>query len=382
MYRIFQNLFLRNNVMTSLLLYLHPFDKHKTPVGVTNFYPYNQMVNNVLINQIDPYKCKLFVYPFSKIIAHDLKNKTFEEICLQRAQEINQYDGNIFLKYSGGTDSTVALLSMLRTWGPEELKKLNIVMTNRSINEFPKLWPEIKETFKGRIFDALENDLHFHQRGIVITGECGDQLFGSSILLYIFKNMEPDSIYLDWQKTIPMIYSKMLFNNNMEETVKFIDRYKRTLSYCPFPIKSTYDWVWWFNYTNKIQHVVYRDLVFEPKLAPTFEEKHKSFYYHLDFLKWSLENHDKKIRNSLFSYKFPAKQFIEKYTGFKTHWIRRKIGSRTFLWNPKTPKIRFEHSTPIGEIEQKNFMHGIDENLNYLSFEECEKYIRNPDDYR
>ena len=79
---------------------------------------------------------------------------------------------------------------------------------------------------------------------------------------YNFKNMEPDSIYLDWQKTIPMIYSKLLFNNNMEETVKFIDRYKRTLPYCPFPIKSTYDWVWWFNYTNKIQHVVYRDLLF------------------------------------------------------------------------------------------------------------------------
>jgi hypothetical protein len=321
------------------------------------------MVNNVLINEIDPYKCKLFVHKFSDIKKHEINNKSFEELCFDKANEINQYNENIFLKYSGGTDSSVALLSMLRSWKPEELKKLHIVMTNRSVEEFPELWPEIKETLKGRIFDALENDLQFHQRGIVITGECGDQLFGSSIINYIYRKCENGSVYKNWQEIIPMIYLKLFFNNDEKVLFKFIDKYKKTLEYSPFPIKSTFDWIWWFNYTNKIQHVVFRDLTYEPRLAKTYVEKHKAFYYDLNFLKWSLDNHDKKIGTNIYAYKYISKRFIEKYTGYKEHWDRHKIGSRKFLWDSSNELNRFEYATPLGELKPKKFMHGIDENF-------------------
>jgi hypothetical protein len=365
-----------------LLLFLHPLSKNEFHNnGALNIYPYNQMVNNVLIDKIDPYHCKSIVYSIDEIINHPSSGKSFEELMFERAAMINSWDQKIFLKYSGGTDSTSALLSMMRSWSNADLQKLNIVMTANSVEEFPELWPEIKQKFEGRIFDALEKAKVFHERGIVITGEAGDQLFGSSVLRIAIKNFGINSIHERWTEVMPKMYLNT-FDGDKEQTTAFVKRYYRTLAKCPFPIRSVFDWVWWFNYTNKVQHVLLRDLAFEPETAKTYLEKHRSFYYTLDFLKWSLDNHDKKIKKSYKSYKYTSKDFIEKYTGFTEHHDRFKVGSRTRLWHPNFEKTRFEYATPIGELNtNKEFMFAINENFEYISLEEAQSYVRSHYDY-
>ena len=339
------------------------------------------MVNNVLVDEIDPYHCKSIVYNIDEIVEHRSSRKTFEELMFERAAAINSWDQQIFLKYSGGTDSSAALLAMMRSWSSSDLQKLNIVMTANSVEEFPELWPEIKERFEGRIFDALEKAKVFHDRGIVVTGEAGDQLFGSSVLKSISNNFGMESIHAKWIDVMPKMYLNM-FDGNKEQTTSFVQRYNRTIAKCPFPIVSVFDWVWWFNYTNKVQHVLLRDLAFEPETAKTYLEKHKSFYYTLDFLKWSLDNHDKKIRTGYGSYKYTSKNFIEKYTGFKEHHGRIKVGSRTRLWHPSHAKSRFEYATPIGDLNtNKEFMFAINENFDYISLDEAQTYVRQHYDY-
>jgi hypothetical protein len=363
-------------VESKLLLFLHPLERNELPYGVLNEYPNNQMVNNVFIDKIDPYHCKLIVPSLDQILNHKINGKTFEEIAFERADYFNKLDQKIFLKYSGGTDSSVALLAMLRSWDKEDIKKLHLIMTEKSVEEFPELWPELKETFAGRIYDANEPMKQFHNMGTLVNGECGDQLFGSSLLARIVHNFGVEAFHRKWQDYMPQIYIKM-FKGDQAQASLFMRRYFETTKKSPIPIKSVFDWVWWFNYTNKVQHVLLRDLAYEPELTDTYHEKHLPFFYTIDFFRWSIDNHDKKIKGTFRSYKHTAKNFIQKHSGFTGQWKRLKVGSRVFLWEPGIERKRFEYATPLSEIKaKKTFMAAIDQNMNYMTITEAQKFVR------
>ena len=315
------------------------------------------MVNNVFPNTIDPYHCKLMVHSFDKIIQHNHK-KSFEEICIERADFFRKKDCKLFLKYSGGTDSSLILLTMLRHWNKEDLNKVHLLMTSKSIEEFPEMLPEIKEKFKGRVHDAFSKYTQYYKEGVIITGECGDQLFGSSILKNIIRHFGELGMSYDWKLIMPKVYSHIL-KFDEKQTHKFIETYEPTIEKCPFLIKTAFDWSWWFNYTNKVQHVVYRDLIFEMEKPQEYSEKHLAFYYSLDFLRWSLDNHDKKIKNTFLTYKWPAKQLIQKYSGFTEHWYRPKVGSRIALWK-----------------NRNDLMYAMNDQYEYISQQEALKFVR------
>jgi hypothetical protein len=335
-----------------LLLYLHP-----TIQQTELKYPYNQMVNSVFPNTIDPYHCRLMVHSFDDIQQH-IHKKTFEEICIERSEFFRKKDCKLFLKYSGGTDSSLILLTMLCNWKNEDLNKVHLLMTAKSIEEFPEMLPIIKEKFKGRIHNALTDYDQYYKEGIIITGECGDQLFGSSILRNIIRHFDEPGMSYDWKIVMPKVYSQIL-KFDETKTRKFILTYEPTLEKCPFKIKTAFDWSWWFNYTNKVQHVVYRDLIFKMDNPHEYANKHVAFYYDLDFLRWSLDNHDKKIKNTFLTYKWPAKQLIQKYSGFTEHWYRPKVGSRIALWKNRT-----------------DLMCAINDEYQYIPIQEATKYIR------
>ncbi len=295
--------------------------------------PFTQSVNRVNQTLGD------IINPFKSVIAsetiEDIKNmnavsSSFDDHAFKAAININNKtkDSKVYLMYSGGIDSTTALVSMINSWPKEDLERLHILMSYRSIEEFPDMWKVINSKFKGRIINSLKDTNHFIHDGYVVTGELGDQLFGSDVVIPLVDLYGEEGINLPWKNNINNFY-KRLFGATFRPNVDlFVEKYSLTLPYCPFEIKTCFEFVWWFNFTNKWQLVKHR--VLEQKRFVNPKESHKKIIHFFDtpeFQKWSIDNPNLKIKNTLLSYKYTAKEFIVKYTGFEDYLLKPKVGS-------------------------------------------------------
>ncbi len=84
--------------------------------------------------------------------------------------------------------------------------------------------------------------------------------------------------------------------------------------------------LWWWNFAVKWQEITYRSLSDLRDGASFRNIRH--FFQTDDFQRWSIANPDLKIRDSLESYKWPAKEFIYGFAGdagYRDHKI--KVGS-------------------------------------------------------
>lgn len=339
-----------------LLLYTKPFDNENLNLlpWCPRKYPYTQSVNRVM-QGIDPFNVTLGCETIYEISQLPSTNKTYEDMAVERAEQLKQLDGDIYLMYSGGVDSTTALVAFLISWSKEELQRVHILASSQSVSEFPEMWDLVVENFKGRITTSYTHMEKACEKGYVITGEHGDQIFGSDVIKKIVKFRDENALHSSWEENMPLVYQN-LFGETVSK--KFIDVYRETLVACPFPIKTCFDWAWWFNFTNKWQHVKYRLLSYKDWKDPknNFPKIHH-FFDTPDWQRWSLDNHDKKIERSLTSYKFTAKEFIVKHTNFTDYLSKEKKGSLRILWS------------------NKGFYEAIDDNLNYIDSAKAMEFI-------
>lgn len=342
----------------SLLLHLNTGGVKTLPLApcFPRKYPFTQMVNRVLIDQIDPFHYTLGCEPISDILKLPPNIKSFGDVAEERANALKSCDGPIYIMYSGGVDSTSAVVAFLRTWSTEELQRVFILASHHSVDEFPLFWNIVVDKFRGRIFPSFKHVESYCDKGYVVTGEHGDQLFGSDIIRTIYKMYGDEGIHKPWQDIMPDVYRRVF---PPEIVDGFIERYEQTLGVCPFPIRTSFDWIWWFNFTNKWQHVKYRLLSMKTWRDPKESfKKVRHFYDTPVWQRWSIDNHDKKIGATYDSYKLAAKQYIVGDTGFTDYLRKPKVGS---LYQIKL-------STGVYEA--------IDTSFNYLTREEILEYVR------
>lgn len=341
-----------------LLLHLNRSNTATLPLkpGYARVYPYTQMVNRVLIDQIDPFHYTLMCEPISEILKLPSTTKSFGDMAEERAVAYKKMNCPIYIMYSGGIDSSSAVIAFMRTWSAQELERVFVVASHHSANEFPSLWNVLVDKFRGRILPSFQHVEHYCDRGIVVTGEHGDQVFGSDVIRTVVSLFGDEGIHMAWQDVMPRVYESTL---DMPDVYPFMARYEATLSACPFPIRTAFDWVWWFNFTNKWQHVKYRLLAHRTWRDPVHNfKKILHFYDTPEWQRWSFDNHDKKIADSLSSYKVAAKHYIVATTGFSEYLSKPKVGSLAQIW----------YKTEMYEA--------IDTSLNYLNREEALEYVR------
>ncbi len=341
-----------------LLLHLNISGVKSLPLkpAYPRVYPYTQMVNRVLLDKMDPFHYTLCCEPISDILKLPSSTKTFGEMAEEHAEAMKKLDEPIYIMYSGGIDSSSAVVAFMRTWSSQELERVNILASQHSASEFPELWNVVVDKFKERIFPSFRHIEYYCKKGYVVTGEHGDQLFGSDVVRKIYRMFGNEGIHKPWQDIMPAIYDTLF---DPEIVPDFIARYEQTLSYCPFPLKTSFDWIWWFNITNKWQHVKYRLLAHNgwEKPAESFK-KIKHFYDTPTWQRWSFDNHDKKIADTYQTYKLAAKEYIVGVTGFTDYIKKPKIGSLYQIWY------------------SSKFYEAVDTSYNYLTREQATEYIR------
>ena len=223
-------------------------------------------------------------------------NKSFGECCMSRAKEFWKKGKPITLFWSGGIDSSVALISLLEEKHNTDI--LNIRYTQNSIEEFPEMWKKLVKDKNNPIHDkdVIDKKLFEDHDIIKITGECGDQCFGSDALLDKW-----DYINKDWETIFTFGYDNMAIVEVLFEIVEL----------APFEIKTIFDLYWWINFCFKWEDVNSR-IVFKYAQTPHWQSTF-SFFNTEDFQKWSINNHDIKHQGTWKTYKQPAKEFINKY---------------------------------------------------------------------
>lgn len=350
--------------------------KHRMP----KISPWDRMVNTVEPGVFDPLNYTLIMPTFDSILEYGEVKESFSELCFKRSEQLKNLNVPVFVFYSGGIDSSVIVETMLNTWSKEDLKRVSIVMLSTSIIENPIAWKKIYKIFKDRIYSAFDSTeitqlILDTPNSIVVNGELADQLFGSDVIFQLEHHMDWDSIFEPWQAVIPTFYYDMFhkreshrphYQMSKADVKEFFLDIVRTTKKCPFELKTAFDFLWWFNYTNKGQTVYTRFLTKFPDMNVLYrEERIVPFFYTMDFLRWAIDNHegDKKILKTKESYKIEAKKHLYELTKDKDYLEKKqKIGSlgNLLLYYNLTGNIKM----------------GIDTEWNYLTLEEVLPYVR------
>lgn len=264
--------------------------------------------------------------PFPDFSVDTQDDPSFAEVCDRRAIEIielaKKEQRPIYVFWSGGIDSTTALVALLRNLEKKDIDEyLTVYLNQESINEYPEFYSDIIQP--GLNMQNIDASFDFLEGNpVIVTGELGDQMFGSVTMIELL-NIESDINDLEvlkkpYKTLLPKYIKHRLKTGNDENAKKLFEFLVPLIERCPWKIETIFDCLWWMNFTLKWQHVDLRFAAgFHNHLAEL--ERNYNLCWHFfkseDFQRWSVNNPDMKIKDTWDTYKFPAKEYIYKYTG-------------------------------------------------------------------
>jgi hypothetical protein len=291
-----------------------------------------------LLKHIDPQPAEL---QFKNIVPepkYDLKNIShnwqdrFFATADQVADKIYQQAKNktIVVMWSGGFDSTVALVSLMRSHYYKEFLdsgRLKVGMSSSSILEYP-------EMFYNRILNTIpivvadHNTLMCDPTVLMVTGEGGDYLIGNTDT--------PIFDYLGTTNNLMANTSELWkYLNRAEPTKKFSYFLKELCKYAPFDIVSLNQAYWWlgqcFTHQGEMCLAYVWSKTTDLSELGTFNKIYRFF---LDDL-WNTFCFEYMSTNPVYtnfdSVRSFHKEYIINYTGDQNYYNKRKLYSQRYL---------------------------------------------------
>ena len=210
-----------------------------------------------------------------------------DEIMLQKAQEIldlaEERNQKVLVLWSGGIDSTAALLALLELCGEDSPDIITLGSSHGSFVEFPEFGNYlIQQNFK--ILPMVHPvSKHLPKDYIVVTGEHGDQLFGSDKMLPLVDAGLGDMSYT---KYLPLFMAEKL--GDTKQVNGLMEYLEPVIMKCPFVITDICQCLWWLNYVLKWQQVSLRIPVWSGKSVKPIFDQCQHFYRGEIFQQWSL----------------------------------------------------------------------------------------------
>lgn len=258
---------------------------------------------------------------------------SFADCCDARARELLDAHPRLHIMWSGGIDSTVALVALLKALPNHERDRLTVYLSSHSIAENPGFYQvhiagqlSVQRTVgKAGLYDE-----------VVVTGELGDQLFGSDLMLETTRRLGFESLAQPHAVVLPRLFGSIAGDEGIGAAI--YRRYAPIADEAPYPLVSTQDFLWWWNFSQKWQHVKYRHLLYEPPCSDyrALLGKVRHFFDTEAFQRWSLTHPTEKLGASIDSYKIPAKRYTVEFSGDQSYLTKMKIGSlcKVFKYPP------------------------------------------------
>ena len=224
---------------------------------------------------------------------------TFEELVNRRAIELWDIGKPIRLWWSGGIDSTCALVSLLQTRRLDT--SLTVYLSTNSVQENPDFYDILvkkKVKLQWHSFDnyVYDNNQLWDGQTINVNGGGGDELFlAISSLMSIEEFFKiKDSDWIDVMKDSDMLNT----------VVKYIDM-------SPYKPKTYWELLWWF--ARSIDDLLSRYLSPRFLKDPSVYHLEYPFFYTDYFEKWALSNPYAGHNGDYGTYKWPMKKYIYDY---------------------------------------------------------------------
>jgi hypothetical protein len=249
-------------------------------------------------------------------------SKTFEEICNERGTELLQRAERLgiplYTFWSGGIDSTLVLISLLKNATPEQKKNMVVLMSGESIAENPNfyrdhIYGQVRRDSSVTFFYLLGGDC------LIVNGEHNDQLFGAETFGGLIERFGANMLHQPYNRDQFITYYSEKTGDPAVATF-YTNLFERVRAVAPRDIVSNQDVVWWFSFAVKWQSVYFRGLAYTtPSNARRvtqayLDERYEPFYNTDDFQLWSMNNPDKKIKDAWNTYKWPCKDIIYGFT--------------------------------------------------------------------
>lgn len=266
------------------------------------------MQQNYTIDRTGTYPCHedmQILSPVGELVVP----RPIEELMHERAQEIvafaREKNKKIYLFWSGGIDSTAVFFALTDYVTPEELV---VVCNSTSEDEYPGF---IAQHIRG-IYEMYTIDMqatwqavnHACTNGIAVTGEIGDQLFGS----VKFLDYTSFELKQNWKNIVS------------QYNTTYVEQLEPYVDACPQKIESLASLYWWINYGMKYQLVQVRmmrdnkESILGVNLLHFFDTK--------QFNDWTISTpiEDKIPDFDQMKYKMPLREFIYKQNGDKEYF--------------------------------------------------------------
>jgi hypothetical protein len=338
--------------MTKRLLYYNPHIVNE-PVnqrlpGIRRFSQLFALIDRTvsLVDRTHTVKLPVAVHSLFPLPAPIPIARTFEDLCNERAVELlrraEQLNVSLYVFWSGGIDSTLVLVSLLKNATPRQLAGLVVLMSEESISEYPKFYDEY---IRGKL--QVDSSVMFPYllgaKQLVVNGEHNDQLFGSDMVGKLVVKFGPEVMHRPYDRNL--FFRFFDDNINDREATNFcLDRFEELRAAAPVSITTNYLHLWWISFAMKWQAVFMRTLAYaSPRLVTNIDLGYLNTYYAPfycteAFQLWSMANPDQKIKDKWSTYKWVCKDIIYDFTkdaDYRDNKIKR--GSLYFLLLQQTP---------------------------------------------
>lgn len=256
----------------------------------------------------------VLITPIGKV-----SNVDFLTSCEKRGQELATLGSKIYLLWSGGLDSTTAFLILREALRASQLA---VLYTADSLTEYPGFFEtHIEGTYESHRFSMTtmaQTMEKFCKLGIIVTGEIGDQIFGSA-----------------WSTVGTEQELKANWKDFKGGTLLRIPRVEQFVESCPRTIENALDVLWWFNYAMKYQYVQMRML-----LDNTSTQLNKNLYHFFDTSDFndyavSIDSGTRMPGFDMKNYKYPMREVIYKLSKDKEYAFNKpKVRSWNANGNP------------------------------------------------
>ena len=268
--------------------------------------------------------------------------KTFEEICNERAIELVRHAEDLnmplYVFWSGGIDSTLVLVSLLKNTTRDKLDNVVVLMTEESIAENPNFY---RDHIRGKLQIGSSALVPYivGSRAVITNGDLNDPVFGMGTAGRMMKFFGADIIHKPYEREkLFTFFNRGVQNEQM--TNLYLELFERLVRAAPVEIKSYFDYVWWLNFSLKWQFSSMKMITATSKLAAPLvtvdymRSQFLPFYGTEDFQLWSMLNPDKKMKDTWRSFKWICKDIIYDYTGDEEYRDNKmKTGSMRHLFS-------------------------------------------------
>jgi hypothetical protein len=268
---------------------------------------------------------------------------TFAELCDTTGTELlataAQDHRKIAILWSGGIDSTAALIALMKAAERQRQGHLlRILLTRKSVEEYPRFYVRyVKDRYQQvpvtpPIADFLD------PKCLNVTGEHGDQLFGSQLLApYVQEGIA----YRRYDVMLPEVVFDVF--GNVRKSDRLLRYIEPVIESAPVRIRSLFDCLWWLNFSLKWQHVTLRLAALRKEQSGSVYLSLRHFFRSERFQQWSFAHHPTRGVTAWPRYKDAAKQYIRAFTGDEEYYLHKQkepsLGNVMKSADPNRPRL-------------------------------------------